>query len=220
VNSLESTKDDAPLIFWDACQQFKQKLLDRNCYDMMKRAVINSNINRFSYNLKNVKNEYSLKEIYDLLIEVKESELELSSHSGDYFFKNTHLDYVKDVLSYENFEQYLINEIKRRDIYIDPEGPNRDIYSKTKKYEEKSKRRNSMLAFRRKLSSGIQCLKDNGLIYTLKRTKYHFSNISAGRKIKNSFLYRKIKGGIRCLKENGLVYTIKIFFEKIINKLK
>ncbi|MBP3655899.1 MAG: glycosyltransferase [Clostridia bacterium] len=61
-----------------------------------------------------------------------------------------------------------------------------------------------------KARGGVQCYKDNGLRYTVRRLGQKIAGRAA-----DWYIVRKIRGGVRCLKENGLAYTFRRLLEKI-----
>lgn len=92
-NSLEHTKNETPLVFWDAITEVNSMLREEGVFEKFKRSVINANVERCLYNVNRLKcslgyNILKVKKLFcDTGIDKKiMKELELYDHDTDYFF--------------------------------------------------------------------------------------------------------------------------------------
>lgn len=86
-NSLENTKDQNPLVFWDAVMATKDCLQKQGTYSAVKQSFVNDNINRFFYNLKTIKTEEAEYAIVKKLCQVFRQELYLDIYPDKYFYE-------------------------------------------------------------------------------------------------------------------------------------
>ena len=203
-NSLEHTKTQTPLIFWDAAVLVEDFLKEQHCYGIYQQSFINSNIVRCVYNINRLKNsenfnEIKVKKIFnDSGIDKKiVDKLKLNEYSENYFFVPEYKK-LKDFLE-KSFDEFIYDKLCEKDKEI---SNKKKIIEKLKKdvnKEEKLKIEN------KKLKKDLEAIR-NSLSFRL------------GRRI--TYLPRKLRGGIRCYKEHGLIYTLKRFKEKVLNKLK
>ena len=112
-NSLESTKDETPLLFWDATQLFTENLKKLPYFDQLKRSYLNNTINRFSFNLKAVTTLDGFCAIFRCLKSLASEILELDQHEPVYFFDNTSYQHLTYLLQYETPEEFLYAEYRK-----------------------------------------------------------------------------------------------------------
>lgn len=163
INSLESTKDRTPMLFWDATLQFKDELIRRGYFDRIKRSWNTSMLVRFSYNLGTVKQYESYQAIFEKLREIKDTEIELENHPREYFFETSKYDEVKQMLAFDVGSDYLLAEVKRLQKQV-----NRLNWEMRK--NEKSARVGRMVLYLpRLIKRGVNCVKNNGVVITAEK---------------------------------------------------
>lgn len=171
--SLENTKDETPLLFWEATLLFKKWLRDHGFLEEFWRAYLNNALGRFVVNLKGVKNYVSFSTIFYQMKKIQFTELELDVRDENFFFEEYRYRYhfVKKLLSYETPESFLYNEYFK----LDKE------YQKIKTELGEIRQENSGLktsaSYRigclitwipRKILGFGQCIRDHGLLYTVR----------------------------------------------------
>lgn len=113
--SLEHTKDESPLAFWEATKLWKRNLAASECWPQVKQSFINSTLDRCAYNLRMVG---TLASVFRILREVKpqaDEMMELDRRDRGYFYNPSNLDYVTRLLQYEDESEYLFARCRRLD---------------------------------------------------------------------------------------------------------
>lgn len=178
ATSLESTKDDDPVLFWEANMELKAELQKLSYFDKIKRGYINNSINRFAVNLKAIKTFQSFEAICNKLFEVYSTELELDKHDQGYFYEGDFYKLLLSILEAGSAEEYLFVENKRLKERI--RASNTIEISKYEKLKKELQSIRNSKSYRigrgvtylpRKLRGGILCYKQHGVKYTLNRIK-------------------------------------------------
>ena len=115
-DSLESTKDEAPLIFWDASVTLINTLKEQGLYEPYERSVLNNLLDRVVYNMRQVNSTRSLEMIFDELKTNMAPLFAFSEREDSYWYSASNLEYVKFFMSLDSLRQYydsLIIENKR-----------------------------------------------------------------------------------------------------------
>ena len=179
--SLENTKDETPLLYWDATMTFKGNLEKLGVLEDIRRSYLNNTINRVAFNLKAVKTFSGFSSVFYHFKEICDSELELNDHESKYFFDNTSYDYLMRVLKYETPEDYLLATCRSQNQQLI------ELRQKSKNSKELMDIRNSksyrigrMITFvPRKIRGFFDCIRDHGLEYTV---KYFFKKLTRSAK--------------------------------------
>lgn len=176
VMSLENTKDETPLLFWEATLMLKERLQQIGCYDAIKRSYLNNTINRVAFNLKAVKTFAGFAAVFELLREIYEDELEVFDHEKKYFFDESSYGYILQLLKYETPGECLHTEYKKQMQELAQLRSHRQNTAESSDVKQSlSYRIGSAITFiPRKIRGFIWCSKDHGLGYTV---KYGFQKI-------------------------------------------
>ncbi|WP_321823052.1 glycosyltransferase [Pyramidobacter piscolens] len=113
--SLEHTKDESPLAFWEATKLWKRNLAASECWPQVKQSFINSTLDRCAYNLRMVG---TLDSVFRILRELRTQAnelMELDRRDRGYFYNPSNLDYVTRLLQYEDESEYLFARCRRLD---------------------------------------------------------------------------------------------------------
>lgn len=114
-HSLEHTKDESSLAFWEATKLWRRSLAASECWPQVKQSFINSTLDRCAYNLRMVG---ALSSVFGILCEVRTQAneiMELDRHDRGYFYNLSNLDYVTRLLQYEDESEYLFASCRRLD---------------------------------------------------------------------------------------------------------
>ena len=110
--SLEHTKHETPLIFWEAITEIKSMLKEEGALEKFRRSIINAHVNRCLYNINRLKHSsgYNILKVKKLFSETGIDrkiikELELYDHEKDYFFVPAYSELL-DFLE-KTYEEYL-----------------------------------------------------------------------------------------------------------------
>lgn len=167
-NSLESTKDNTPTLFWDATLLFRQSLEDLDYFDDIKRSYLNNTLVRFSFNIKAIKTVSGFKQIFDKLLEIYDVELELHQHSKSYFFEGDHYKFLSSLVEHHSYDDYLFHEYKKQQ---ELQSLYKNELNKIK--SSRSYKYGRILTYMpRKLRGCILCYQQHGMAYTLNRIKH------------------------------------------------
>lgn len=174
--SSENTKDQTPLMFWDATMHFRESLMQLDYFDLIKRSFLNNTINRMYFNMKAVKTFEGFSAIFYKLKEVASSDLELDQHEKKYFHDNDSYAALTLMLKYETPGDFLYTEYKQQLqelAQLRRYRQNSTVQPDVK--QSLSYRIGSAITFiPRKIRGFIWCSKDHGLGYTI---KYGFQKI-------------------------------------------
>lgn len=181
ATSLENTKDETPLLFWEATMTFKERLQQIGCLDDIKRSYLNNTINRVAFNIKAVKTFSGFSEVFDLLREIQTNELELHDYERKFFFDEASYGYLMQLLKYDAPEDCLHTEYKRLLQELAQLRNNHQNASASTDIKQSASYRigNAITFIPRKLRGLIWCIKDHGFKYTI---KYGFKKLL--RKVK------------------------------------
>lgn len=129
-NSLEHTKHETPLIFWDAIIEVNTMLREEGVFEKFKRSIINANVERCLYNVNMLKrssgyNSLKVKKLFcDTGIDKKIiKELELYDHETDYFsvpgypellqfLEKTYEEYANDFVDYAAEQEEQLKKVQ------------------------------------------------------------------------------------------------------------
>ncbi len=176
-NGLEGTKDQTPLIFWEATELFAENLKKLPCWDHIQRSYHNNTINRVAFNLKAMNSYDGFQAVFAKFKELVPV-LELERHERLYFHDTTSYDYLMSVLAYDRPEDFLHRAYKQT---LVPAVQKKKPEAKEEKPQQLVPRQENLLersvSYRigriitflpRKCLGLLRCLKDHGLGYTLK----------------------------------------------------
>ena len=119
-NSLEHTKVQTPLIFWEAVELVEKFLKEQNCYELYQQSFINSNIVRCAYNIKCLKNSENSNEIKVKKFFVDSGidraiidKLKLSEYCDEYFFVPEYKELKTFLL--KSFDEFIHDKLCEKD---------------------------------------------------------------------------------------------------------
>lgn len=164
ATSLEHTKDDTPLIFWDATIMLKNHLIELGVYDQIKRSYLNNTINRFAFNLTAVNTFDGFSAIFFKLKEIYLSELEMQEHEP-LFFYDAGYNQIITLIESSDPANYLLGEYKRLSSCRNSNAE-KELDALRNSISFKVGRCITYLP--RKARGFICCMRDHGLSYTLK----------------------------------------------------
>lgn len=218
-NSLEHTKDESPLAFWEATALWKQRLTASKLWPAVKQSFINSTLNRCAYNLQTVA---TLRSVFKILRELKPQTselLELDRHDRSYFYNPSNLDYVTQLLQYEDENEYLFARCRRLDdlelqfrnvnarcaafekaLLVAQESPHlrtmeKDLASVRSQLQKESSMRQ---VIERELKTACSQLQ---MKEKVTRDLQHSVSFRLGRIL--TWAPRKVRDGLRCWREHG-----------------
>ncbi len=184
VNSSESTKDEAPLMFWDATMQFKETLIRTGRFEEIKRAWLNNALQRIAVNLRHIKTAAGYEQIFNLVKEVQNSELELDRQEKNFFFEADDYATITRMVQYDTCLDYFFAENKR---LKEASLQSKELVILRKELDQVKKssayKLSQLLTFPlRKVKGGIQCIQDHGFIYTVRLFKKKLSHFLQKKK--------------------------------------
>lgn len=106
-NSLQSTRDETPLLFLEAHRSFRDKLIDGNCFDIFKRSYINKLLDSLHYNMRTLNSFDALSEVFQKLPEICSLDLEMDTQDASYYHDTSRYEWVMDALKYHRVEDFL-----------------------------------------------------------------------------------------------------------------
>lgn len=170
--SLESTKDETPLLFWEANMCLYNYLKEHNLFEKYKQSFLNNSLDKIIINFKNVNSVISLEKILYLLKENAETFFDFYNHKGEYWHSKSNYDFAKYLLSIPNITKYF-NDILEE---------NRRLKAQLKKESNNLKERSKKIKtpFKQKL----KLIKKRGIRYCIIR-------LFAGRKAGDKYLTKK-----------------------------
>lgn len=130
--SLEHTKHETPLIFWEAITEIKSMLKEEGALEKFSRSIINAHVNRCLYNINRLKHSsgYNILKVKKLFSETGIDrkiikELELYDHEKDYFFvpayselldflEKTYEEYLQDYADYATEHEEKLRSAQRQ----------------------------------------------------------------------------------------------------------
>lgn len=112
--SLESTKDQAPLVFWDANITFINDIKGINKYSEFERSILNDVVVRCVYNFNKVEELSSAKKIFNLIKYVVNKEFKLTDYKEGYFYEKKAYSGIIQIINANTFEEYLWQTRKKR----------------------------------------------------------------------------------------------------------
>lgn len=176
--SSENTKDQTPLMFWDATMHFKGELMQLDYFEEIKQSFLNNTIGRVNFNLKAVKTFEGFAAIFGKLKEIAYSELELDQHEKKYFYDPDCYAALTLMLKYETPGDFLFAQYKNQKEELNRLRRNNQKPAAAPAVNDSTSYRiGRMITFiPRKLKGFMWCVQDHGLRYTV---KYGF------RKLKN-----------------------------------
>ena len=174
--SSENTKDQTPLMFWDATMHFREELMQLDYFEQIKRSYLNNTINRFYFNMKAVKTFEGFSAIFCKLKEIAYSVMELDQHEKKYFHDGDAFDALNLMLQYETPGDFLYIEYKKQlqeltqlRRYRQKTEGNATVATGPDLSKSSAYRIGSAITFiPRKVRGFIWCVKDHGLGYTIK----------------------------------------------------
>ncbi len=146
--SLQATLSNDPLIFYNSLTMLKEELITRGIFNKLEQNFINLALNTCRHNLHMQKTQESFETVYYFLRNEAFPTLKVNDKNREYFYA-----YAPD-----NFDCQ--NDINRLE-------PSKYI----KKYgllQAKNKKLNTFYWLRCKLRGGLHCIREYGIIYTLK----------------------------------------------------
>ena len=179
AGSLESTKDETPLIFWDANTILYNYLKEHNLFDKYKQSFLNDSLNRMAYNLKQVKTVTSLEMIFKLLKTEGVKLFDFDTNKDDYWYFKSNLAYIKYFLSLNNLMQYFNDLLEENRKLKKALSKYKNDNIKTKINYSKNKKE-SKLNFKQKL----KLAKKRGI-------RYCFIRLFKGRDAGDKYLTKK-----------------------------
>ncbi len=162
--SLENTKDQSPLLFWEATETFGENLKQLPYFDQLKRGYLNNAINRMALNLKAMNSYEGFREVYAKFREVAHDKLELDQHEEEYFFDTTSYNFLMPLMAYDRAEDFLYARYKQSLL------PNNQLALLQSHFERSASYRiGRFITFiPRKCRGLLDCIRDHGLRYTVK----------------------------------------------------
>lgn len=172
--SLESTKDETPLLFWEANMCLYNYLKEHNLFEKYKQSFLNNSLEKIIINFKNVNSVISLEKILLLLKENAEPFFDFYNQKKEYWYSKANYEFAKYLLSIPNIMKYF-----------------NDILEENKKLKEQLKRESTSGNIREKpkriktpFKQKIKLIKKRGIRYCIIR-------LFAGRKAGDKYLTKK-----------------------------
>ena len=164
--SSENTKDQTPLMFWDATMTFREGLMELPYFEEIKRSFLNNTINRYYFNTKAVKTFQGFSAVFYKLKEIASRELELDQHEKRYFHDADSYAALMRMLEFESPEEFLHTEYKlqlQEIIHL-----RRTTQSLSRSTAPTSRIGRILTFLPRKLRGLVWCMRDHGVKYTIK----------------------------------------------------
>ncbi len=171
-NSLESTKDETPSLFWDANMILYNYLKEHNLFDKYKQSFLNNSLDKIVNNFKNVKTVEGLDKILTIIKENSNTFFDFNNHKKDYWYSKNNYEFIQYLLGISNIMKYfndIIDENKKLKIILKNEQNKSNCKSKKIKTPFKQK---------------LKLAKKRGI-------KYCFIRIFAGKKAGDEYLTKK-----------------------------
>ena len=105
-SSLESTKDQTPLIFWEASMMLMDYLKKQGIYEKYEKSFLNNILDKVVINFKHVNNISSLEVIYDMIKNEADAIFDFSTHKGEYWYNRANYDFIKYLRSIDGIVKY------------------------------------------------------------------------------------------------------------------
>lgn len=182
-NSLEQSKDKSPAAFVEGYDILWSYLVEHGKSEQLKQTFYNALVLAFGYNFSKLKTV----EGYHILFDVFRNEVLLrypiDFDNTSYYFTPGRLDYLKKIVEADSFEGYLFDVAKQNGalnaLQRLPVSMSSNQLQRLRNIEKSTSYRiGRIITFvPRKICGGIQCCKDHGLIYTIKRGFQHLGLI-------------------------------------------
>ena len=211
VSSLESTKDETPLIFFGAEQLFRDSLRRRNLWDRFKAAVYSAFVSKLAYNLRAVRRYSSFKSIVANYRQERQQWI-CWEHVAlpEKFAENMQL--VKEIETDLDEDDQIALFVKLRE-------------AAAKKSPEIMRLRVDNKRLRASLAAEKAKVAKQGarLRAQVCALKGEVAALHGSESYRVGLLVtwpgRKVLGGIKCLRENGIKYTVRHFVGKVVRAL-
>lgn len=203
--SLEHTKDESPLAFWEATKLWKRNLVAAGCWPQVKQSFVNSTLDRCAYNLRMVG---TLASVFRILREVKpqaDEMMELDRRDRGYFYNPSNLGYVTRLLQYENESEYLFARCRRLD---ELELQLRNVNARCAKLEKDRSLAVQEASRRQAADRELKAVRNQ---LRTKEKVMHDLQRSVSFRLWRVLTWapRKARGGVRCWREHGFAYTLR-----------
>lgn len=225
-HSLEHTKDESSLAFWEATKLWRRSLAASECWPQVKQSFINSTLDRCAYNLRMVG---TLDSVFRILRELKAQAnelMELDRHDRGYFYNLSNLDYVTRLLQYEDESEYLFASCRRLDgLELQLRNANARCAKLEKDRSLAAQEASRRQTAEKELSSTrSQLQKETSQRQTAEREAETARNQlrmkeNVIRDLQRSVSFRlgriltwaprKARGGVRCWRDHGLAHTLR-----------
>ncbi len=159
--SLEATKDQTPLLFWDALKQLVDYFKENNLYNKYEQSLLNNALDKVVNTYKNSNSIYTLEAIFDMLKQEGCKFFNFEKHTEKYWHNQNNYRFINYLLSLKSIVQYF------NDILIENKKLKQEKVSVVVK--EKNKKTKASLRVR------IKLLKKHGW-------KYFFIRLFKGKK--------------------------------------
>lgn len=116
ANSLESTKDKTPLLFWDATKTLMTYLKEHDLYSKYEQSFLNNALDKIVNNFNHVNSVYSLDAIFEMIKTEASALFDFEHRPDTYWHEKQNYEFVKYLNSIPNLIKYfndILEENKR-----------------------------------------------------------------------------------------------------------
>lgn len=171
-SSLQYRKKDAPLEFEKAFTALKNEICAMGIYDTVKQSFVNRAVSSCIHNLKTTHSFEAFKLVHCKLRDEILEKYDIKDKSIDYYYYRKNYYTIQEILKLDSVE--LWNRLHK---------PEKNNITKEKQELDRIKNSRSyklglaITFIPRKIKSAIQCYKDNGLKYTIKKLLFRLGII-------------------------------------------
>ena len=155
--SLQDTKYETPLCFWDSYVETKRGLMQYGLYERYEQSFLNRLLLSVSAHFRDVTDPTASAAIFCCIKYRGETDFQFSEHDDSYYYNQNDWKEYKNILTEDIFScKYTYNAIK--------EAVRESILNESKYYRIGR----SVTWPPRKTKGFFQCIKDNGMKYTIR----------------------------------------------------
>lgn len=177
--SVEHQKDKMPLVFWDAVELMKVRLVEEGLLELVKQSFVNECVNRFAYNLRSMKTTAGFEAVLEKLKQVGQEELGLGVYPMRYYYRQDNYSYLCKQLGMTAVPVAL-PEKKASAQPVEKKATQRTVIRHVNVDEaaliraSASYRIGRFITFiPRKIRGGVRCYREHGWRYTWQRVLVH-----------------------------------------------
>ena len=175
AGSLEATKDQTPLLFWDATKQLIDYLKQHDLYEKYEQSILNNALDKIVHTYKNANSVYTLEAILEMLKNEAVTLFDFENHKESYWHIKENYHFIKYLASLPGVMKY-VNDILAENKRLKNQQKT-TVVEKTKNGKVKEK-------VNTPLKTKIKLIKKRGL-------KYCFIRVFKGRHAGDKYLTDK-----------------------------